>query len=255
MLKEKLSIQEKQEASLVLEKYRAKYMCTVGPAFVDIIKNALNSDEGRRRFIFAGEQLFNLTYFKNKNNSGLPHSTREILGYGIWQSPCHVYDVKTCGDGSMLTGFMQGKVNVDLEKNGLNEKPIEDEFFKRENGDEGDSMGYTYVIEDRFCSMEQIFMFMRAFWYYIEAMVLFHVLQGIISVSVITQFLKYIELRRSLVLPFFHDNFPENHYYSKIDVQTSDELDIFYDKYLFSKMRAVQKKTFLLANVIANATK
>jgi len=255
MLKEKLSTKELQEATIVLEKYRAKYMCSVGPAIANIINKALDSEDGRKQFILAVEQLFNFTYFKDKNNAGLPHTTREILGYGVWQSPCHFLDVKPCGDGSILTAFMQGKINVDVDKSGLDEINIDSAFFKRETCNDGDIISYYYVVENRFCSLEQTFMFIRIFWYYIEAMVLFHVLHDTISERVKSQLMKYVDLRRSIVLPFIHDNFPENHYYSKIDLQTSDELNLFYSKYLFSRMRATQKKTLLLANVIANATK
>jgi hypothetical protein len=255
MLKEKLSVQEKQEASLMLEKYRAKYMCTVGPAIADIIKKALSSDEGRKQFIYSVEHLFNFVYFKDKSNEGLPHSTREILGYAIWQSPCRVLDVKPSGDGTILTAFMQGKINFSLGQSDLDKSPIEDAFFQRENGDDGDLISYTYDVENKFCNMEQTFMFIRNFWYYIETMVLFHAIKDSIPKNVETQLIKYIDLRKSLIFPFIHDGFPENHYYSKIDVQTSDELEEFYDKYLFSKTRSTQRKALLLASVIANATK
>jgi hypothetical protein len=97
MLDDLLSTDERQEAALVLEKYRKKYMCGMGPVLSKIFTNAIESDAGTEKFSKATEQFFNSTYFNSVGNDGLPQNTGDLLGFEIWQSPCKLEHVSSRG--------------------------------------------------------------------------------------------------------------------------------------------------------------
>jgi hypothetical protein len=236
MLEDFLTQDEEREASLVLEKYRQKYMCGMGPVINNLVKKALESDKGKADFSQITESFLNSAYFNRSDNKGLPQNTRDILGFEIWQLPCTVEHVNTTR---------------------LLEKNLEDNlFFTRMKNDSGEEiLSYNYSVEVVFSNMEQSFMFIRAFWYFIEAKILEHVFNGVLAPQVFDLLASYENTRKTLVLPFIHDNFPENHYYTKINVQSKNELDQFYDKYMFSKIRVVQRKSLMIAQVINGATK
>ncbi len=256
MLDDLLSAEERQEAALVLEKYRKKYMCGMGPVIDKFFTNAIESDEGREKFSKVTEQFFNSTYFNTVSNNGLPQNTRDLLGFEIWQSPCKLEHVKRMHDSQMLTGFVSGIINVvtDIEK--IDKASGCLDFFVRSKDDKGrDVLVYPYVVETVFSNIEQPFMFLRSFWYYIEARVLLHLVRGDLSENVSRALETYTSYRRSVVAPFIYDMFPERQYYTRINVTEASELEVFYDKYLFSKIRTIQRKAIIISQVISRGEK
>nr|MDO8083708.1 hypothetical protein [Candidatus Sigynarchaeum springense]MDO8118481.1 hypothetical protein [Candidatus Sigynarchaeota archaeon] len=252
MLDELLSATERQEAALVLEKYRKKYMCGMGPFLGKVITKAIESDAGREALSKLTEQFFNSTYFNNISNDGLPQNTRTLLGFNVWQTPCKVEHIRRLNDSQILTGFVSGNINASIDDSKIDKIPGHLDFFvKRKDDKDRDVLMYPYVLECVFSSSEQAFMFIRAFWYFIEARVLFHLVGGVLDEQTSGALGTYTELRRSLISPFIHDQFPERHYYTKVNVTTASELETFYDKFLFSKLRIVQRKALIIARVIA----
>ncbi len=256
MLDDVLSAEERQEAALVLEKYRNKYMCGMGPVLGKIFTNAIESDGGREKFSKATEQFFNSTYFNNVTNDGLPQNTRDLLGFEIWQSPCMLEHVKRIDNSQMLTGFVSGNVNVVTGIENIDETPGYLDFFVKSKDDKGrDILVYPYVVESVFSNTEQAFMFLRAFWYYIEARVLLHLVRGSLDENVSRALETYTSFRRSVVAPFIHDMFPERQYYTSVNVTGASELEAFYDKHLFSKIRSTQRKALIISQVVLRGEK
>jgi hypothetical protein len=252
MLDDVLSAEERQEAALVLEKYRNKYMCGMGPVLGKIFTNAIESDAGREKFAKATEQFFNSTYFNTVSNDGLPQNTRDLLGFEIWQSPCKLEHVKRLHNSQMLTGFVSGGINVIADVEKIDEAPGYLDFFVKSKDDKGrDILVYPYIVESIFSNIEQPFMFLRAFWYYIEARVLLHLVRGTLSENASRALETYTSYRRSVVAPFIYDMFPERQYYTRINVTGASELEVFYDKHLFSKIRSVQRKALIIAQVVS----
>lgn len=252
MLDDLLSAAERQEAALVLEKYRKKYMCGMGPFLGNLITNAIESDSGRDAFSKLTEQFFNSTYFNDESNDGLPQNTRRLLGFDVWQSPCKVEHVRRLDTSQILTGFVSGNVNAIMNLNKTEEDPDQLDFFTKSKGSEGrDVLTYPYSVECVFSNNEQSFMFMRAFWYYIEARVILHLAGSILDERVSRALEAYTEVRRAVVSPFIHDKFPERHYYTRIGATAVSELELFYDKHLFSKLRIAQRKALIIARVVS----
>jgi hypothetical protein len=256
MLDDVLSAEERQEAALVLEKYRKKYMCGMGPFLGKIFTNAIESDAGREKFSKATEQFFNSTYFNNVSNDGLPQNTRDLLGFEIWQSPCKLEHVRRLNNSLMLTGFVSGNINVVAGVEKRDKIPGYLDFFVKSKDDKDrDILVYPYIVESIFSNIEQPFMFLRAFWYYIEARVLLHLVHGDLSENISRALETYTSYRRSVVAPFIYDMFPERQYYTRINVTGASELEVFYDKYLFSKIRTIQRKALIIAQVVLRGEK
>ncbi len=252
MLDDLLSAAERQEAALVLEKYRKKYMCGMGPFLGKVITKAIESDAGREALSKLTEQFFNSTYFSNVNNDGLPQNTRDVLGFDVWQSPCKVEHIRRLDGSQILTGFLSGNINIFMGTSIAGKTPGHLDFFMRNKDDKGrDILVYPYVLECVFSSSEQAFMFVRAFWYFIEARVLYHLVDGVLAEEASRALETYTELRRLVVSPFVHDKFPERHYYTRVNATTGTELDAFYDKHLFSKLRMVQRQALIIARVVS----
>lgn len=252
MIDNKLTLTEQEEASVVLEKYRTKYMCSMGPVLAKIIQDAIESEAGRVRFANATAQFFNSTYFNDPSNEGLPLNTRALLGFDIWQSPCRLERVKRYHDSQILTALFLGVINVVADGDMISKESNLGDFFIRGKDDKNhDVLVYNYAVEGVFSSMEQSFLFLRAFWYYIEARVLLHLVQGSLGEAAMHALESYTDLRRSAISALIHDKFPEQHYYSRIDVSSVSELETFYDKHLFSKLRSIQRKCLLLSKVVS----
>jgi hypothetical protein len=256
MLDDVLTQDEEREASLVLEKYRQKYMCGMGPVISNLVKKALESDKGKADFSQITENFLNSAYFNRLDNKGLPQATRDILGFEIWQLPCTLEHVRSIGMDTFLTGFINGTVQLRNIPHSL-EKNLENNiFFTSMKNDCGEEiLSYKYSVEGVFSNMEQSFMFIRAFWYFIEAKILQYVFNDVLAPQVFDLLASYANTRQTLVLPFIHDSFPENHYYTKVNARNKNELDHFYNKYMFSKIRMVQRKSIMIAQVINVATK
>ncbi|MEX2682888.1 MAG: hypothetical protein Q6373_014960 [Candidatus Sigynarchaeota archaeon] len=252
MIDNSLSTAERQEAAQVLEKYRKKYMCGMGPFLGKVITKAIESDTGRETLSKLTEQFFNSTYFNNISNDGLPQNTRVLLGFDVWQTPCKVEHIRCLDDKHILTGLMYGNINASIDDSKIDKIPGHLDFFVKQKDDKDrDVYIYPYVMECVFSSFEQAFLFIRAFWYFIEARVLLHLVGGTLDEQTCSALKIYTDLRRSLVSPFVHDNFPERHYYTKVNATTAAELETFYDKHLFSKLRIVQRKALIIARVVA----
>jgi hypothetical protein len=252
MLDVVLSANERQEAALVLDKYRKKYMCGMGPVLVVKYAKAIESDAGREQFAKATELFFNSTYFSNASNDGLPQNTRDLLGFEIWQSPCKLEHVKRLDNSQILTGFVSGNINAKIDTDKIDKTPAHLDFFvKGKDEKDRDILVYPYNVECVFSNVEQPFMFLRAFWYYIEARVLLHLVGSDLNEGVSHALEQYTECRRSLILPFVYDKFPERQYYTQVNVTKASEVEFFYDKHLFSKIRMVQRKALIIARVIS----
>jgi hypothetical protein len=256
MLDDLLSADERQEAALVLEKYRKKYMCGMGPVLNTMFTKAIESDQGRDNFSKATEHFFNSTYFNSVSNNGLPQNTRDLLGFEIWQSPCKLEHVKRLHDSKILTGFVSGNVNVIVNADKIDKTPGYLDFFVRSKNDaDKEVFVYPYLVECDFSNIEQPFMFLRAFWYYIEARVLLHLVGWVLDERAARALEIYTECRRSIISPFVYDKFPERQYYTRINAIAAPELETFYDKHLFSKIRAIQRKSLIIARVVSRGNK
>jgi hypothetical protein len=154
------------------------------------------------------------------------------------------------------TCFVSGSINALKDNDKTDKAPGYLDFFVKSKDDKDrDILVYPYVVECVFSNIEQPFMFLRAFWYYIEARALLHLVGSSLSEQGTRALETYTELRRSVVSPFIHDRFPERQYYTRVNVTTASELDTFYDKHLFSKIRTIQRKSLIIAQVVSRGEK
>nr|MDO8117240.1 hypothetical protein [Candidatus Sigynarchaeota archaeon] len=225
----------------------------VGPVADELIARSLRSKDACGDFASIIVDFFNKAYFSSKEESKLPLASRDLLGLDVWQGPCKIYNIHALSNNTFLMGVIEGNVNFHHEQMDLILENVDPTFFDFFKDATHEVMKYTYSAEVAFVTVEQVFLFCRALWYYVESAVCYHALSAIEKECNITRLTgKILALRESLVTPFLHVRFPENHFYSKVHQMTRDELNLFYDKYLLSKFRFNQHQAFLLSKTILN---
>ncbi|MHA1372442.1 MAG: hypothetical protein ACTSRA_22300 [Promethearchaeota archaeon] len=242
---------EKQKAERIIQKYREKYMCSMGPIMDGLIKKALYSEDGRKKLQIAGREFINGAYFDDSGINKLPLNTKEILGFNIWEGKCKTGKVDLVGKNDTLLGRFYGKVIVQEDFNLINEKHLDNHFFVRDY----EHIIYKYHFDIVFINLEQLFLYIRAFWYFIESAVISFIFNPECSNSLSNYLNQYNSLRKSLVSPFTEINFPQLDFFNKTISLDRDFLNNYYYKYFFSRMGDVQKKSLLMAMAIKNEYK
>ncbi|MHA1748591.1 MAG: hypothetical protein ACTSYF_08135 [Promethearchaeota archaeon] len=251
-----LNREELDEAFNVINKYRTVNMCGMGPVFDSFIQKAIKSDKVWPRFKEVAENFLNEYYFNSKTSSNLPFSTRDILNAKIWEEKCELNNIYLSGDNDVLAGSVKSSVHCEIDKKFISTSVKNDpSFVIKEFEDNKVEIVYYYSMGEACVSIEQMFLFIRAFWYYIEAQVIYQVIEDHLSEDSKNLLKNYIDLRKTLISPFLELNFPKTVYKLKIDDLNADLITKYYNKYFFSKLRLIQKRSILIAQVIRNEIK
>lgn len=243
---------EYNEALRVINNYRSN-ICGMGPFFDNFILNALKSAEKRTGIGNAATRFFNTSYFSNEGKNNFPHNSYEILGIHVYQGKCSGMEVELAGNDDTLLSRVNCEVNVELDNKFSNELNCDKKYLRKNgNGKNTIKISYNCAVETIFSKVEQFFLFMRAFWYYIEGEVARVVLHNIFSENLLKVFDRYISLRKSLIEPFIKIKFPETLYMTKIKKIHSKKVEKFYKKDFFSKLSRIQNKSAFMAGMIKN---
>ena len=114
------------------------------------------------------------------------------------------------------------------------------------NGCKNDKSGFRWNI------LKNGVEFLRAFWYFVEAKVLFELLGEELSDQGRELLKQYVILRKSLIKPFMSDEFEKNRFSSNLEENNKNKLNMYFDKWFFSNSKIVNRKCLMLSRMITN---
>jgi len=169
----------------------------------------------------------------------------------MWQSPCKVGPVRRLDGSQILLGLVSGSINTLVGAGKIDKNPWPSGFlYKGKHDEDRDVITYPYAVELVFTNIEQAIMFLRFLVLHRGSRSLpprgrrsrwrggprVRDLHGIAAIDIIALHTRQV---------------PEQHYYTRVNATTAPELEAFHNKYLFSKLRMVQRKALIIARVIA----
>jgi hypothetical protein len=179
-----------------------------------------------------------------------------MLGIRIYQGKCSGMEVELAGNDDTLLSRVHCEVNVELDDKFSGKLGCDKNFFHtRVIGKHTINIIYNCAVETIFSKVEQFFLFMRAFWYYIEGEVAQVVFRNIFSENLLKVLHRYSNLRSSLIEPFIIKKFPETLYVTKIRDINAKEVERVYKKDFFSRLSKIQNKSAFMAGMIRNEAK